>query len=597
MAPCTPPKRSNLPPRMRSRTPEKRKRDNFPDVVPQQLREVCLPLSDGADSVAIGTPPVPLSPPPCDGGEPLAKRRRIRGKGGHSSLPVDPAPKKLVGTGERDVAEDARFVEFVPTVAWPTEEVWNDMAAKLCRQFVWDKMKGAWCKMRAEAMKNDVGLVIKCHSGGWQSRWKDAREQFVLLTPDRRQRLLHLFLDATSAPEWVLSRLIYDKQDGVYTRKKVQSALYTWVSKAWTLAPAAGKARNVEVAVSVARRIGWVRQLYDEFLQFARSQVEDLPGVDWAVTAEICTQTLEQEAVALLHFHLLLRHVDSAIWMPGPSLMKFKDHRPHVAGCPLLSGGRLTSQRTWAGYFYCCVPKVGQVFVDASKVPFRDFPVQGQWIMALLQAGKISLATARGLVYRVTHGVTRLLADLDAVQRQREQDVVQAAQEKALALLDGQLLSFPVVPPVEKWSATFDELRARYQFCVLDGPSGMGKTAYARSKCPSGMEVLEINCAAGGDPDLRPYTYGRHGLILCDEIEAEAVAAQRKLFQAGTSLVQLGTSPTNIHVYSVFVHRVRIICASNNWAESLARLTPADRAWVEANSVYVWVDKPLWVEG
>ena len=108
--------------------------------------------------------------------------------------------------------------------------------------------------------------------------------------------------------------------------------------------------------------------------------------------------------------------------------------------------------------------------------------------------------------------------------------------------------------------------------------------------------MYEVNCAAGGEPDLRGYRFGRDGLILLDEVEAEAIARQRKLFQAGTSLVQLGTSPTNIHVYTVFVHRVRIVCASNNWKSSLERLSADDRAWIVKNSVYVHCDAPLWTQ-
>ena len=194
----------------------------------------------------------------------------------------------------------------------------------------------------------------------------------------------------------------------------------------------------------------------------------------------------------------------------------------------------------------------------------------------------------------VAHGVMRLLADRDAVQSQRQHDALEAVRANAVSQLALSQRCFRVVKEVEMWDSEYDALRARYKFCVLDGLSMMGKTAFARSKCPAGMEVFEINCAAGGEFDLRPYKYGKHGLVLCNDIEAEAVAAQRKLFQAGTSLVQLGTSPTNVHVYSVYVHRVRIICASNNWMESLGRLTPADRAWIEDNSVYVHVDRPLW---
>ena len=97
--------------------------------------------------------------------------------------------------------------------------------------------------------------------------------------------------------------------------------------------------------------------------------------------------------------------------------MVFQKVRPHVSAAPSLNGTRKSSAKSWAGYFYCSAGKIGQVFVDANREPFRDFPVQGQWVMSLFQAGKIDAGTARALVYRVAHGVTRLLADLDAVER------------------------------------------------------------------------------------------------------------------------------------------------------------------------------------
>ena len=186
------------------------------------------------------------------------------------------------------------------------------------------------------------------------------------------------------------------------------------------------------------------------------------------------------------------------------------------------------------------------------------------------------------------------MVDLEVVERSRMEEQARAAQRRVTLQLAAKRCGFRIIPAVDEWDCQYDEILERYKFLVLDGPSKTGKTIFARSRCPQRIQVYEINCAAGGEPDFRDYVWLTHGLILCDEIEAEAVAAQRKLFQAAPCFVQLGTSPTNIHVYKVFVHRVRIVCASNNWVESLARLTPADRAWVVANSVHVVVDSPLW---
>ena len=599
-APGTPPCKKRVCPFDRDCSPPKivREREGpASSVVGKELATVCLPISQDEPHTGATT-----SSRPNNGGDEgeqvhSGKRRRICSKGGVvlSPPPDDAADGAIVNVAAQLDAEDKEFLEYVGNVAWPEVAAWQDLGRRLQRTFVWEKMKNAWCKMRA-SQTGASSAAGGSSGGGEKNKWKEARLLWAQLTPIRRQMLFDCLLEGTGAPEWVMATVGGESLTGGgdFVRRRVQSALYTWISKSWTLAPAAAKGRSIAVAVKVAKRVAWVSKLYCQFRDFAGKTSAECGNVEWATCAEVCTQTLEIKGIAIVHLHLLLRHNDGRAWLPGAHAMCFEGQRPHIQAAPCLGGARAGS-RSWAGFFYCTVLKVGQVFADASKVAFRDFPVQAQWIMSLLQGGKIDHATARELIYKVGHGCTRFLADLDAIERNQEEAVVAAARSSALAQLAAQQLAFRVLQPVEAWDAQYQLLADRYKFLVLDGRSMLGKTQFAKSKCPPGQEVLEINCSAGGDPDLHQYRYGKHGLILCDEIEAEAVAAQRKLFQAGTALVQLGTSPTNIHVYSVFVHRVRIVCASNNWAASLGRLTEADRSWVQANSIYVYVDEPLFV--
>ena len=112
---------------------------------------------------------------------------------------------------------------------------------------------------------------------------------------------------------------------------------------------------------------------------------------------------------------------------------------------------------------------------------------------------------------------------------------------------------------------------------------------------PPGTEVLELNCAAGTEPDLRAYRLCRHGLILFDEISAAVVCKQRKLLQASAAPVQLGCSATNCHSYSVFAHRTRMVLASSVWHPSRKTLSPDDQAWLDANTIVLDVDAPMWM--
>ena len=171
----------------------------------------------------------------------------------------------------------------------------------------------------------------------------------------------------------------------------------------------------------------------------------------------------------------------------------------------------------------------------------------------------------------------------------------QAVQE-AERLLGEPLKEHQRYPLVKKFVRQFKKAMHRYRFLVLAGPSRVGKTAFARSLCSPGMETLEVNCSSGAEPDLKAYRFRRHDVVLFDEIEAEQVASQRKLFQAQASPVQLACSSTNCYSYEVFVWRKKLVLATNNWHRSLKQLPSEDRAWIQANSIVLDVHEAMWDE-
>jgi hypothetical protein len=137
--------------------------------------------------------------------------------------------------------------------------------------------------------------------------------------------------------------------------------------------------------------------------------------------------------------------------------------------------------------------------------------------------------------------------------------------------------------------------QARFKFLVLDGPSRMGKTLFARSLCADG-DVLELNMAGGAQADLRAYDILKHELLLFDECAPSQVLQNKKLFQAGASMIQMGTSTTNVYAFQVYVAGKKFVVSSNVWCQELSRCTVADAQWLQENSVLVKVDRPLWEE-
>ena len=121
----------------------------------------------------------------------------------------------------------------------------------------------------------------------------------------------------------------------------------------------------------------------------------------------------------------------------------------------------------------------------------------------------------------------------------------------------------------------------------------MGKTPLARSLRESATtEVLELNCSSGEEPDLRDFIWSKHKLILFDESHPQMVTKQRLLFQADIQLIQLGTSATNCHNYTVCCHGIHMVLCTNCWHEEARLLIPEDRDWVFANSIELCIDSP-----
>jgi hypothetical protein len=137
------------------------------------------------------------------------------------------------------------------------------------------------------------------------------------------------------------------------------------------------------------------------------------------------------------------------------------------------------------------VEKFGQVFSYGTKRPFKDFLVQGQWVLNLLQARKISLQCVRELVLQSCHNVQRHLKELDVLQREEEKERVAAARRLAECGLAVQRKRWRSIAAVQEWHEQYSREAFRYKFLVLDGPSKLGKTQFAKSFVDSDEGLLE----------------------------------------------------------------------------------------------------------
>ena len=126
----------------------------------------------------------------------------------------------------------------------------------------------------------------------------------------------------------------------------------------------------------------------------------------------------------------------------------------------------------------------------------------------------------------------------------------------------------------------------------------MGKTRVVQNALVDSPEqALILDCADAVVPALKGnYVRSKHPLIMFDEAHASMIIRCKKLFQASVNPVTYGSSPTNQFVHTVWLHGVKLVIGSNCWKEEVSKLEESEREWIDNNSVYVYVDSPLWVK-
>ena len=215
--------------------------------------------------------------------------------------------------------------------------------------------------------------------------------------------------------------------------------------------------------------------------------------------------------------------------------------------------------------------------------------------MNLVQARKMDPQVARAEVIKTANNLPRLPQHLAKyvveLRQQRLHDRIEEIERE----FAGSERPFKTFAEIERWKEEHATARPRYRFLVLVGPSGLGKTQFAKSLVRKGRS-LELNMASAPEPNLKEYDHEQHDLILFDECSAQKVLLQKKLFQAPLSAVALGQSTTGCFAYSVWVHAKLLVVASNVWHHDVHELRKADADWLAANSLVLDVKEPLWQE-
>ena len=427
------------------------------------------------------------------------------------------------------------------------------------------------------------------------------------MTLEQRQEMAMVFFRERPCDEafqthvlGVMEHKVLNKSDrSVFLDSK--TALFTW-NGPWGVVdgvtvPEAVKSPStfntaVEEVCEQLRQHEGVLQLWAEFKKKVECWKDEFFLSSVAFCMELCTHTLESEGIIRVHFHAFFRS-NSRIKIERGRAVSFKKSEPFKSGNVMGGSRSARGSGTNAGMYYLQAPKIGSIFTSGTIIPFKDYLVSGEWIMNLVQAGKMDFHTAREEIVCSAKNLPRLLASLDRWHMEMQRKSLKEHMRSVQMELEAGKKPFKSIEVVNDWVRSHATNQMRYKFLVLCGGSGLGKTQFANSLVPAGRS-LELNMATAPEPDMREYDHSLHDLVLFDECTPQQVLRQKKLFQCPAVEIGLAASATSCHAYTVWVHKKLFVVASNVWQYELTRLSCADASWIEGNSVLLEVLEPLW---
>ena len=481
-----------------------------------------------------------------------------------------------------------------------SKHFWHKLTGTQVYNYLYDKLRGFYAK-KIHALRPETGKEFALLSG--RERQREARRAFQELSNWDKKYMAFKWVAVTQPPKFIQQSVTMhfklDEVDAAGRLEKSMGALFTWILPETALGelslPPPPASPTLEDVVARVRSHSNLQELWDTARDHGKTVLRLVGGTDVAISLEVCPDTWELQKAVKLHVHCFVLSVSGVMRWKLTRVYHLSGIAPHVSQTDP-TGCSIKGRNLWSGFLYCCLTmKRGTVCCDSTKAPFTGFRVNPNWIMNSFQGGKLDRVQTRALLVRCVNA-SRFINELDKNEAELERAAIVTAQREAqqlLAVVEKPVKSYP---KVTAFVNQFKVTRHRYKFLVLAGPSKVGKTAFARTLCDPLLETLEINCAGGAEPDLRAYRLSRHGLILFDEIKGDQVAHQRKLFQAGSSEVQMGCSATNCHSYPVFVWRKKLVLASNCWHESVASLPPDAQDWIKCNSIVLDVTEKMYYE-
>ncbi len=204
----------------------------------------------------------------------------------------------------------------------------------------------------------------------------------------------------------------------------------------------------LERTLECLRRDSLVMSLWEDLQELMGTLVQQFRPQTWAVSLELCSETLRSQDTVRVHGHVFVRHA-SGIRVAEGSTLAWRGSLPHIQDG--LDG--MTRQRSAAGnsgLYYLLCPKKTVIHQCGSHAPYSQFLVNADWVMNMVQGGKMSYRSARAELVCVAKHVPRNLATLDGWHREMQCLALESLVQSARSSLRRRRVKCDV-PEVVRW--------------------------------------------------------------------------------------------------------------------------------------------------
>ena len=541
---------------------------------------------------------------------PRPKRRRLRGK----SKVDDPSKytSHVLPLKDADVDKWDGAAPLPPLTAQDRNEMWT---------YIFRKYQAEIVPNAAYYQSEKTSKIQK--EKVWQAYRDKSRDDMKQMCWQQKERYFTRWVQTDKPGPRMAGFLRHNieqlrkkakKNGSVFWVRK--SGMYTWINSDWVLKSVMVESRDWSVVEEACRSSEEVLSLQKEFQHFIDAHLMPfLKYPQYRCGMEICPETFLETGELQVHFHVYWYHtrkdpkfrasLDSAD-------VQFKGQHPKVPDLCMCSNDkdepddppellelhkRSEEKIRSNGLLYVSAPKIGHLY-DWGNVELKWSSIHPNLITKIFAEGKMTAIHARKCYLNCVVNCQHNITSLEYVIQNRMEDACVAYMNKVKENLAKKKFPRKYIDVVEEtWlPSLLDKDLGRRKFLVLDGPSKVGKTEYARALADGDEYFFQADCSGQEHPNVKGLSWWRHRIALFDECSVKVVLKNKRLFQGSHYGGSVGNSSTNMYQQTVNTWGVGIIVATNNWAYEISKQRPDDIEWLWSNCYYVNEQDKLYVE-